>query len=73
MAIQEKYGLLTYKDAAGNTNLLYPITRLESVDGAEDLVHFDTEQSLTDVQKEQARTNIGAAPKATVEGETLIF
>lgn len=38
MAVYEKDGLLTYKDNEGNRYLLYPITRLECVDGAEDLV-----------------------------------
>ena len=35
MAVYEKNGLLTYKDGNGNKNLLYPVTKLECVDGAE--------------------------------------
>lgn len=37
MAVYEKNVLLTSKDGNGNANLLYPITRLECVDGAEAL------------------------------------
>ena len=36
MAIYEKNVLLMSKDGAGNQNLMYPITRLECVDGAEE-------------------------------------
>lgn len=36
MATYERSGLLTYKDAAGNMYLLYPITKVENVDGLED-------------------------------------
>lgn len=69
MAVYENNVLLTGKDEAGNKNLLYPITRLDCVDGAEDLVHYGAAQSLTDAEKAQARENIGAlsveeAPKA---------
>lgn len=38
MAVYEKDGLMTYKDGAGNTFLLYPITRADNVDGFEDKV-----------------------------------
>lgn len=37
MAVIEKNVLLTGKDADGNKTLNYPITKLECVDGAEDL------------------------------------
>ena len=62
MAVYEKNALLTCKDAAGNKYLLYPITRLECVDGAEDLVHFGAAQTLSDEEMAQARANIGAIP-----------
>ena len=45
MAVYEKNGLLTYKEGNDKT-LLYPITKLECVDGAEDLAektYVDTE------------------------------
>lgn len=60
MAVNEKNVLLTGKDASGNKNLLYPITKLDCVDGAEDLVHFGAAQTLTSTEKAQARSNIGA-------------
>lgn len=61
MATNEKNALLTYKDAAGDLNLLFPITRLDCVDGAEELVSVGEAQELTDNQKAQGRANIGAA------------
>ncbi len=61
MAVFEKSTLLQCKDAAGNVYLLYPITTLDCVDGAEDLLHFG-EQVLAEAEKAQARANIGAAP-----------
>lgn len=73
MAVYEKSMLLRCRDAAGNVILLYPITKLDCVDGAEDLVHYGAAQELTDAEMAQARSNIGAAKKATVDGETLIF
>lgn len=73
MAVYEKNALLTGKDEAGNKNLIYPITKLDCVDGAEDLLHYGAAQELTDTEQAQARTNIGAARKATVDGETLIL
>ena len=36
MAITEQSGLLTYKDEAGETYLLYPVTKAECVDGLEE-------------------------------------
>lgn len=38
MATTEQNGLLTYVDAAGNKNLLYPITRAKLVDGLEEML-----------------------------------
>lgn len=73
MAVYEKNALLTGKDENGNKNLIYPITKLDCVDGSEDLLHYGAAQELTDAEQTQARTNIGAAKKATVNGETLIF
>ena len=59
MSVYEQSMLLRCKDANGNSYLLYPITQLDCVDGAEDLVHFDKEQELTAVQKAQVLKNIG--------------
>ena len=68
MAVYEKITLLMCKDAAGNKVLLYPITTLDNVDGAEDLLHYGAAQVLTDAEQAQARANIGAAEhKALVE------
>lgn len=61
MAIVEQNVLLSQKDASGNRNLLYPVTKLECVDGSETLLDFGQAQTLTDAQKAQARANIGAA------------
>lgn len=36
MPIVEKSGLMKYKDAAGNTTIMYPITTMENVDGVEE-------------------------------------
>ena len=63
MAVIEQNGLLSYIDAAGNTYILYPVTKLDNVDGAEDLLKTVAQQ-LTDAQKTQARGNIGAAPSS---------
>ena len=59
MAVYEKDTLLRCKDENGNEYLLYPITRLDCVDGAEDLVHYDKDQELTAGQKAQFLKNIG--------------
>ena len=63
MAVIEQNGLLSYIDAAGNTYILYPVTKLDNVDGAEDLLKT-VAQELTEAQKTQARGNIGAAPSS---------
>ena len=63
MAVIEQNGLLSYIDAAGNTYILYPVTKLDNVDGAEDLLKI-VAQELTEAQKTQARGNIGAAPSS---------
>lgn len=62
MAVYEKSTLVMCRDAAGNKYLLYPITTLECVDGAEDLLHYGKAQELTDAEQTQARMNIGAIP-----------
>lgn len=68
MAVYEKSALLQCKDAAGNVYLLYPITTLDCVDGAEDLLHYGEAQDLTPAQKAQALSNIGGIPTpATAE------
>lgn len=61
MAVYEENALLTKVDEAGNKSLIFPITKLDNVDGAEDLLHYDTAQELTEDQQTQARSNIGAA------------
>lgn len=38
MATTERKGILTYVDEAGNTYLLYPITKAEAVDGLEEII-----------------------------------
>lgn len=73
MAVYEKNALLTRKDAEGNQHLIFPVTRLDCVDGAEDLLHYGAAQELTDDEMAQARTNIGAAKKAVVIDGVLIL
>lgn len=73
MAVYEKNALLTRKTESGDTHLIYPITRLDCVDGAEDLLHYGAAQELTDDEMAQARTNIGAAKKAVVIDGVLIL
>ena len=67
MAVNEISGFLKYKDLNGDINLLMPITTKDNVDGLDEIeeslnttVKF-TAQSLTDAQKEQARSNIGVS------------
>lgn len=36
MAVIENSGLMKYKDKDGNTNIMYPITTLDNVDGVEE-------------------------------------
>lgn len=62
MAVYEKNTLLMCRDADGNKFLLYPITKLECVDGAEDLLHYGAAQDLSDGEKAQVLANIGALP-----------
>ena len=65
MAVYEKSSLLMCRDAQGNKYLLYPITKLDCVDGAEDLLHYGAAQDLTEAEQTQARLNIGAIPMPT--------
>ena len=62
MAVYEKNALLTVKDEAGNRYLIYPITQLDCVDGAEDLLHYGSAQDLTGAEKARVLSNIGAMP-----------
>ena len=38
MAVVEKSGLMKYKDAAGNTTIMYPITNTDNVDGLDEAI-----------------------------------
>ena len=74
MAVIEKCGLWTGKDSAGNKYLLYPITSLDCVDGAETLLDFGNAQTLTAAQIAQVLANLGltvtAAELNYVDGVT---
>ena len=61
MAVTENNVLMTGVDSSGNKRLLYPVTTLDAVEGAEKVVRVDESQSFTATEKTQARTNIGAA------------
>ena len=75
MAVNEISGFLKFKDANGDTNLLFPITTKDNVDGLDEIENElanavkVTSQTLTEEQKTQARENIGAAPDGTVSVE----
>ena len=58
MAVVEKSGFLKYKDSAGNTTLMYPITTKDNVDGMDDIdAHIASQENPHNVTVEQ----IGAA------------
>lgn len=69
MAVSEKNMLLTGKDSAGNKVLLYPVTKLECVDGADELLSFTERQELTDEQKQIALQNLGITGGVTGGGD----
>lgn len=60
----ERIGLWSGKDADGNKYLLYPITSLDCVDGADTLLDFGNAQTLTDAQIAQALANLGITATA---------
>jgi len=58
MAVNEVSGIMKYKDAAGNTYLMMPVTKKENVDGMEDIdAHLTNENNPHKVTAEQ----VGAA------------
>lgn len=67
MAVYDQYVLHTRKDQDGNKHLLYPITKLDCVDGAEKLLRFDESQKLSDAEKATAMVNLGL-PDVAVTG-----
>ena len=73
MAVLDQNTLLVCKDENGNKYLLYPITKLDCVDGAENLLRFDEVQELTDEEKARVLANIGAlcAPATAQAGQFL--
>lgn len=60
----EKIGLWSGKDKDGNKYLLYPITSLDCVDGADTLLDFGNAQTLTPAQIAQALANLGITATA---------
>ena len=54
MAVTEKSGFLKYKDAAGNTTLMYPITTKDNVDGMDEIdAHISSTNNPHSVTKAQ--------------------
>lgn len=54
MAIIEKSGFLKYKDASGNTTLMYPITTKDNVDGMDDIdAHVASQENPHNVTADQ--------------------
>ena len=54
MAVTEKSGFLKYKDAAGNTTLMYPITTKDNVDGMDEIdAHIASTDNPHNVTKAQ--------------------
>lgn len=54
MAVIEKSGFLKYKDADGNTTLMYPITTKDNVDGMDEIdAHVASQDNPHNVKKAQ--------------------
>lgn len=54
MAVIEKSGFLKYKDAQGNTNLMYPITTKDNVDGMDEIdAHVASQDNPHNVTADQ--------------------
>lgn len=65
MATTELNTLMRAKNVLGNNMILYPITKVDNVDGLDEklaskVVSYSDAQQLTDVQQSRARQNIGA-------------
>lgn len=78
MAVTEVSGLMKYKDANGNVYLMLPITTKDNVDGIDEIesqlsetIRY-TAQTLSDEQKTQARTNIGAVSADELSIDTTL-
>lgn len=76
MAVAEKSVLLRHKDNTGNTNILYPVTTVEHVDGLEEALdgkanssHTHDELSVKDNNYKQG-TDL---PSTYPRGETVFF
>ena len=71
MPIVEKSGLMKYKDAAGNTTIMYPITTMENVDGVEEALaekaaasHTHTKSQISDFPSSMPASDVKAWAKA---------
>lgn len=54
MAVIEKSGFLKFKDASGNTTLMYPITTKDNVDGMDDIdAHVASQENPHNVTADQ--------------------
>ena len=73
MSVFDQNTLWMCKDESGNKYILYPITKLDCVDGAENLLRFDEAQKLTGEEKARVLANIGAlcVPASGTVGQLL--
>lgn len=60
MATYEKKVIISGVDESGNKTVMYPVTKLDYVEDADDLLHYGKTQTLTEEQKAIVRANIGA-------------
>ncbi len=74
MAVYEKCGLMQRKNANGTTYILYPITRLDCVDGAETLLPMPETASVGQIIRVTAVDENGmitATEAVTMESSSL--
>lgn len=73
MAIIEKSGFLKYKDASGNTTLMYPITTKDNVDGMDDIdAHVASQENPHNVTADQIGAISYSAQSLTDEQKTQV-
>lgn len=71
MPVVEKSGLMKYKDSAGNTTIMYPITTMDNVDGVEEALaekaaasHTHTKSQISDFPSSMPASDVSAWAKA---------
>lgn len=71
MAVIEKSSLMKYKDEAGNTYLMYPITNTDNIDGLDEalaenaaVTHTHTKSQISDFPTSMSASDVKAWSKA---------